>query len=151
MQTNLHGLVKLTQIVGGRMIERGKGRQGHQYRESADAAGIPLHVGLFDYEGGDRTADESPGRRMGGVQHPGQLHRTGLHPDRSQSRHVEDGEMRNWMKGSQANSRFGTPEDVAALAVFLASPGSDYITGQVISVDGGHSTTSRWPFQPPQS
>ncbi len=31
----------------------------------------------------------------------------------------------------------GKPEDVAQLAVFLASPRADYITGQVIPVDGG--------------
>ena len=33
--------------------------------------------------------------------------------------------------------KMGTPADVANLAVFLASPMSDYITGQVICVDGG--------------
>lgn len=33
--------------------------------------------------------------------------------------------------------RFGTPEDIAAAAVFLASDPAGYITGQVISVDGG--------------
>lgn len=33
--------------------------------------------------------------------------------------------------------RFGTPEDVALAASFLASAGADYITGQVISVNGG--------------
>lgn len=33
--------------------------------------------------------------------------------------------------------RFGTPEDVAKVIVFLASDLSDYITGQVIGVDGG--------------
>lgn len=33
--------------------------------------------------------------------------------------------------------RIGTPEDIAALASFLASPESDYITGQVIGVNGG--------------
>ena len=33
--------------------------------------------------------------------------------------------------------RKGTPEDVANLVLFLASDLSDYITGQVISVDGG--------------
>ncbi|MGI6144800.1 MAG: 3-oxoacyl-[acyl-carrier-protein] reductase [Clostridia bacterium] len=33
----------------------------------------------------------------------------------------------------------GKPEDVANLVVFLAGPGADYITGQVISVDGGMS------------
>jgi 3-oxoacyl-[acyl-carrier protein] reductase len=35
--------------------------------------------------------------------------------------------------------RIGTPEDVAKLAVFLASDDSSYITGQVLTVDGGLS------------
>ncbi|MFA4985085.1 MAG: 3-oxoacyl-[acyl-carrier-protein] reductase [Candidatus Brocadiia bacterium] len=33
--------------------------------------------------------------------------------------------------------RLGTPEDIAKTAIFLCSPASDYITGQVIHVDGG--------------
>ena len=33
--------------------------------------------------------------------------------------------------------RPGTPEDVADVVCFLASPDSDYVTGQVINVDGG--------------
>lgn len=33
--------------------------------------------------------------------------------------------------------RFGTPQDVAELAAFLASDKSSYITGQVINLDGG--------------
>jgi gluconate 5-dehydrogenase len=33
--------------------------------------------------------------------------------------------------------RWGTPEDMGAAAVFLASPASDYITGQTLYVDGG--------------
>ena len=33
--------------------------------------------------------------------------------------------------------RFGLPEDIAAAAVFLAGSGANYITGQIITVDGG--------------
>jgi 3-oxoacyl-[acyl-carrier protein] reductase len=35
--------------------------------------------------------------------------------------------------------RFGTPEDMAGAALFLASPLSSYVTGQTIIVDGGLS------------
>ncbi|MFK4790130.1 SDR family NAD(P)-dependent oxidoreductase [Microbacterium sp. ZW T5_56] len=35
--------------------------------------------------------------------------------------------------------RNGLPEDFAAAAVFLAGPGSSYVTGQAIAVDGGFS------------
>ncbi|MDP9170506.1 MAG: SDR family oxidoreductase, partial [Acidobacteriota bacterium] len=60
-------------------------------------------------------------------------------------------EMLEWLEGVQANDRLGTPEDVAPLAVFLASPGADYITGQVIAVDGGYTTTAKWPVQLPKN
>ena len=33
--------------------------------------------------------------------------------------------------------RVGQPDDIKALALFLASPASDYITGQEIVIDGG--------------
>lgn len=36
--------------------------------------------------------------------------------------------------------RFGTPAEIAPLVRFLAGPGSCYLTGQVIAVDGGMST-----------
>ena len=37
-----------------------------------------------------------------------------------------------------AVGRLGKPSDIASVVVFLASSGADYITGQVISVDGGY-------------
>jgi 3-oxoacyl-[acyl-carrier protein] reductase len=36
--------------------------------------------------------------------------------------------------------RAGTPADIARAALFLASPGADFITGEVLSVDGGSGT-----------
>ena len=34
-------------------------------------------------------------------------------------------------------SRLGKPEDIANAVVFLASPNSDYITGETLHVNGG--------------
>jgi 2-dehydro-3-deoxy-D-gluconate 5-dehydrogenase len=36
--------------------------------------------------------------------------------------------------------RWGVPEDLAGIAVFLAAPGSDFVTGAAIPVDGGYSS-----------
>ena len=43
----------------------------------------------------------------------------------------------NQLVGMIPLKRMGRPEDVANLAVFLAGSGADYITGEVIRVDGG--------------
>nr|BAJ39928.1 putative dehydrogenase [Terrabacter sp. DBF63] len=43
------------------------------------------------------------------------------------------------MLGVQPLKRPGTPDDIAAAALFLASDESSWITGQVLAVDGGHT------------
>ena len=48
-----------------------------------------------------------------------------------------DEKARRAVADSVPIKRWGTPDDVAAAAVFLASPGAAYITGQVIAVGGG--------------
>jgi 2-dehydro-3-deoxy-D-gluconate 5-dehydrogenase len=37
-------------------------------------------------------------------------------------------------------ARWGTPDDFAGIAAFLASPASDFITGAAIAIDGGYSS-----------
>ena len=46
-------------------------------------------------------------------------------------------DIKSQMKKTIPMGRFGTPKDVATLALFLASDESGYITGQTITVDGG--------------
>jgi NAD(P)-dependent dehydrogenase (short-subunit alcohol dehydrogenase family) len=48
-----------------------------------------------------------------------------------------DKERCDWMLSRIPMKRFGTAEDIGNAALFLASPASDYITGEVVYVDGG--------------
>ena len=50
--------------------------------------------------------------------------------------HFKSDELDNILKTIPAN-KMGNPQDIANLALFLASSSGDYITGQTISVDGG--------------
>jgi len=54
---------------------------------------------------------------------------------------IEDEAFDAWVKKRCPLGRWGTPEDIAWPVVFLASPASDFITGQVIYVDGGWLST----------
>jgi 2-deoxy-D-gluconate 3-dehydrogenase len=38
--------------------------------------------------------------------------------------------------------RWGEPQDLSGIAVFLASPASDFVTGTAIPVDGGYSVSA---------
>ena len=49
----------------------------------------------------------------------------------------EDAEFDAWVRGRTPLGAWGAPADIGAAAVFLASPAADFITGQVLYVDGG--------------
>jgi 3-oxoacyl-[acyl-carrier protein] reductase len=50
--------------------------------------------------------------------------------------HFKENELENILNQIPAN-KMGNPQQIADLALFLASAKSNYITGQTISVDGG--------------
>ena len=46
-------------------------------------------------------------------------------------------EFDSWLRARTPSGRWGRPDDLKGLAIFLASPASDYINGQTIFIDGG--------------
>lgn len=148
LQTNLHGIVRTTQLVGAKMIERGKGGKVIHIGSLMSLLGLP-YLSIYAITksalaGFTRTLAAEWGRNNIQVNciAPGFI-LTDLNRQMWQAQHMKD-----WLSAAQANPGLGAPEDIAPLAVFLAAPGSNYITGQVIAVDGGYTTTAFWPHQP---
>ena len=52
--------------------------------------------------------------------------------------------MEQWMAKSQPIPRAGHPEDIAGMALFLASDDSEFVTGQAMVVDGGLTIGSQF-------
>ena len=50
---------------------------------------------------------------------------------------VENPEFSQWVKERCPAGRWGAPSDLAGAAVFLASPASDFVTVQMLYLDGG--------------
>ena len=50
---------------------------------------------------------------------------------------VDNPEFNEWVTERCPQGRWGTPGDLAGAAVFLASPASDFVTGEILYVDGG--------------
>lgn len=53
---------------------------------------------------------------------------------------VSNEELRKTMENATPLRRLGDPLDVAAAAVYLASPAGSYLTGKTLEVDGGTTT-----------
>ncbi len=147
-QTNLHGIAHITRRVGERMIARGRGGKIIFIGSLMSLLGLPYLTVYAMTKSALAGLTHSLAAEWG--QHNIQVNciapgfiLTDLNREMWQAE-----EMKKWLEASQANPRMGTPADIAPLAVFLSGAGSDYITGQVIAVDGGYSTTANWPFHP---
>jgi gluconate 5-dehydrogenase len=50
---------------------------------------------------------------------------------------VNDAKFDAWVKSRTPSGRWGRPEDLIGVTLFLASAASDYVNGQIVYVDGG--------------
>jgi len=50
---------------------------------------------------------------------------------------AEKPEFDSWVKSRTPAGRWGTPDDLIGAAVFLASPASNFVNGQIVYIDGG--------------
>jgi len=148
IQHNLTGLFELTQRVGERMIARGQGGKIVNIGSLSTILGLP-YISIYAITKGGLgqmtrvlAAEWAQYNIQVNCILPGYI-------ETDLTRKVwQDPKLREWLANTQPNPRLGRPEDIAGLAVFLSGAASDYLTAQLIAVDGGLSTTVMWPFKP---
>ena len=148
LETNLNGIFSLTQNIGARMIARGKGGKIVNIGSIQSLRGLPYLAVYAITKGGLAQLTEVLAAEWGRYNIQVNCIAPGIIVTDLNREMWQSEKMLNWLRGCQANPNPGTPADVAPLAVFLAGRGADYITGQIIAVDGGYTTTAVWPFEP---
>jgi 3-oxoacyl-[acyl-carrier protein] reductase len=137
MDVNVKGMLICSQVASRHMLKRKSGNIINIVADFAGGglsymltkpAGIPLTKGLA------RTL--APHVRVNAIK-PGSIDTGWVSalPDKDKKKLRESIPLKRW----------GQPEDVAKVAVFLASDESAYITGTVVTVDGGESIS---PYAP---
>ncbi len=149
MQTNMHGLVELTQKVGAKMIARGVGGKIITIGSLASLIGLPFLSVYTLTKGALGLWTRALAAEWGKYNIQVNCIAPGFLITDLNREIFEQPAMQKWLFEGQATQRVVKPEDCGPLAVFLAGRGSDYITGQIIAVDGGFSTTAVWPYIPP--
>lgn len=135
VNTNLKGTFFLTQLVARRMIEQSYGKIIH-IASLASITGLPNISAYTAAKGGigaltyQMSIEWAKHNINVNAICPGYI-RTPL------TQSVQDSERGTFIQGRVPMGRWGEPEDIAGTALFLASPASDYLTGQLIVVDGG--------------
>lgn len=136
LQVNLNSVFRLSQLAGREMLKRNEGK-------------IINIASLLSFQGGIRVpayaaskggvaqltkalANEWAGRNLQvNAIAPGYFateNTSALRADENRNRQILE---------RIPAGRWGDPGDLAGAAVFLASPASDYVTGEVLVVDGG--------------
>lgn len=147
LRVNLRGLVLASKATGRQMVTQGDG--GVIVNIASVDALHPSMVGLGAYDaskGGVLMFTRSFALEMarhrvrvnaiapGGIQTEGTgrpLEGSGMNPEQAERFLAE------FVRAKVPMGRMGEPDDIAAVALFLAAPASSYMTGALVVVDGG--------------
>jgi len=137
IDVNLKGTFLCSQTVAKAMIQKGGGGKIINLSSIMGTVALPPRVAYCASKGGivaltkDLAAEWAKYRITVNAIAPGWTITEMTHSYFSQE------EVRRFLLDRIPLNRLGQPEDIANLAVFLASAYSDYITGQTVHVDGG--------------
>ena len=145
LDINLKGAFLLSQAVGRSMIER---RAGNQINVASLATDRPLkHAAPYAMS---KAGLGQMTRALALEWGPHGVRVNAIAPgfivtDLTRKMWADSG-MQAWAQANIPQRRLGQPEDLVGAALFLASPASSFLTGQVLYVDGGFSAGWAWPI-----
>ena len=139
IRVNVRGTFLMSQAAGRRMIERGSGGSIINISSVAGlVGGNPDYMQTVGYNS-SKGAIISMTRDLATSWAPHNITvnaiAPGWFPTRMSGGLIE--KFEGQMLGGIPLGRFGNPEDLKGVAIFLASPAAAYITGQTVVVDGG--------------
>jgi NAD(P)-dependent dehydrogenase (short-subunit alcohol dehydrogenase family) len=140
LRVNLSGMFHTVRVVAPRMAERGWGRVVN----TASIAALNPGLGQPAYaasKAGVVAFTKAVAQEFG----PGGVTANAILPGLIATPLVRSmpAELRDHYVTRTPVGRLGEPEDIATLAVFLASPAAGFITGVAIPCDGGVSNAAR--------
>ena len=140
MATNLTGPYRVSKAVLPAMMERRRGKIIHIASLMSDLA-RPTVVPYITSKGGIRQLT----RGMAVELAPHNIQVNAIAPGYFNTEInralLDNAEFDAWVKKRTPAGRWGEPPEIGGLAVFLASRAADYMTGQLVTIDGGMSVS----------
>lgn len=147
IETNLTAPFILCKEVGASMIEQGGGKIINIASLASEVA-MPTLAAYAAAKGGIKMLTRALTAEW--AQHNIQVNGIGpgyIATPINTSYRADGNPINDYILARTPAERWGLPEDMSGTAIFLASPASDFINGQIIYVDGGYLSSFGKPYK----
>lgn len=133
LEVNITGTFFPLQLVGRVMADEGGGRIINLNSAAADRGALPAGIAYLAGKSSVNAMTRQAARELGPL---------GVRVNVIAAGNISEDDMPAVDPTQSPLHRIGMPDDIARVALFLSSDAADYITGQVLVVDGGSSLLS---------